>query len=262
MKKVLLMFLLWSIATINFSQLNCKTTTDKIGNTTATCYHKNGKPSSIQIWDKLHRTGTMKCYTNTGKEIINYGLRHFAGHASVYLDYYANGQIKKAEYSEAPDAGIQFYRNVYKFDEAGNQTDFQDYSQPNGHPQLIMKFDTNNPYLHTTKPIIKKQEVIACATPFITTYKLVNETKNKITVLLKAQKNNLVQLRDTTILLKSKQLVVAKTVMLAQMFLQQHQGYDIEIAGNSSKKTKHKIIASQPIETAQNKTYTWHILKQ
>lgn len=76
-------------------------------------------------------------YNNRGKEIIHYDLRRFAGHASVYLEYYGNGQISKAEYSSAPDGGIQFWHKIHYFDEQGNPTSFMDLSQPDGYPRLL-----------------------------------------------------------------------------------------------------------------------------
>ena len=90
------------------------------------------------MWEDNGREGTMTCYNAAGKQILFHYLRHFAGHASVYLDYYTNGQVKKAEYSSAPDGGIQFWHIIYYFDEAGKETSRTDMSEPNGHPVLRM----------------------------------------------------------------------------------------------------------------------------
>lgn len=123
-----------------YAQLNCKTKKDAASNIIKTCYHNNGKISVMEVWDKERRSGRMIGYNNKGKEIINYDLRRFAGHSSVYLEYYNNGQIKKAEYRSAPDGGIQFWHIIHNFDSQGNQTEYYDLSQPDGHPVLMPKF--------------------------------------------------------------------------------------------------------------------------
>ena len=261
MKKRIFTCILLVIYNLAFTQLNCKIYSIENQSTNKTCYHKNGKISTQEIWDKDQRTGTMKCYTNTGKEIISYDLRRFAGHASVYLDYYPNGQIKKVEYSSAPDGGIQFYHTIYKFDEVGTQIDFQDFSQPDGHPRLFKLYDTNRQYQTVVKPTIKKQEAITCAIPYITSFELLNETKHKVNILLKAQNNLWIQLKDTTVTLKPKQTIKVKSVMLAQMFLKDDESYKLEIVGSKKEKLKYKIIAAQSEETKQTKTYKWHIIK-
>lgn len=261
MKRIITFHILLVICQLSFAQLNCKTLFGNEGDKTIKCYHKNGKLSSIEIWDKNKREGSIKCYTNTGKEIINYDLRRFAGHASVYLDYYTNGQIKKAEYSSAPDGGIQFYHTIYKFDEAGTQIDFQDFSQPDGHPTLFKQYDTNRYKPAVVKPTTKKQEVIACAIPYITTFEVINESKKKVTIQFKAQKNLWVQLKDTAITLKPKQITKVKSVILAQMFLKQEEAYQPEIVGSKKEKLKYKIITAQPEETNQTKAYKWHIIR-
>ena len=179
------------MGTIPFAkaQLGCRESTAKDGFTVKTCFHKNGKPSSIEKWDAIHRQGSITCYDAAGKEIFYESLRRFGGHASVYLDYYANGQIKKAEYSSAPDGGIQFWHTIYKFDEAGNQTDKTDMSQPDGHPVLQPIFYDTAKH---TKPIAipsQSNPTAACAVPYSTVCEITNETSCPIKVLMKARPN-------------------------------------------------------------------------
>lgn len=118
------------------AQLKCKTLIDKNKNTVKKCFHKNGCIATLESWDSIHREGSFKVFNNKKTEIAFYYLRRFGGHASVYVQYYKNGQVSKIEYSSAPDGGIQFYRTITTFDEQGNKTSFADYSQPNGHPTL------------------------------------------------------------------------------------------------------------------------------
>ena len=260
MKQIILLSAMIAITNIGLAQLSCKTIKNNDGSTIKTCFHINGKPSTVETWDKINREGRMICYTNLGKEIINYNLRHFAGHSSVYLDYNTNGQIKKAEYSSAPDGGIQFYRMIYNFDEQGNQTGFMDLSQPDGHPHL-MPFEPSKPAIVIVKPTPKKQDVIACAIPYSTNFELVNETKHKLKILLKAQPNLYVQLKDIMIVLKPKQTTIAYSLLLAQMFLKQEQAYTPKIFETNRRRATCKIILAQPIENNETKTYTWHIIE-
>lgn len=171
--------LLWScivtvvvvfVGTMPFAkaQSGCKLSTAKEGSTVKTCFHKNGKPSSVETWDAIHRQGSITCYNAAGKQIFYESLRRFGGHASVYLDYYANGQIKKAEYSSAPDGGIQFWHTIYKFDEAGNQTDKIDMSQPDGHPVLVPVFYDTSKHAIPIKTPVKTNPITACAAPYST----------------------------------------------------------------------------------------------
>lgn len=54
--------------------------------------------------------------------------RSYAGHASVDLQYHSNGGVSRIEVSEAPDAGIQWYKARYTLDVDGNITDKQEQS--------------------------------------------------------------------------------------------------------------------------------------
>jgi len=257
MKPIFAVILTTLIVNFVSSQLNCKTKTDETGST-KTCYHKNGKPSTIEFWDSKQREGNMKGYNTEGQELFNYGLRSFAGHASVYLSYYPNGQVKKAEYSSMPDGGIQSYRYIHEFDELGNQTQYMDLSMPDGHPTLHVQMDTSG--FRTKQKIEKKQEVVECATPYVTVYELVNDTKKPVKITMKAQWNMWVQLKDTTFTLQPKQTLVTDSVILANIFLIQDQGYLPELVTSKNKKPKFNIFLAQPLEAKTRKVYSWHVV--
>ena len=44
--------------------------------------------------------------------------------------------------------------------------------------------------------VIKKPEIVICSTPFQTEFIVINETSKKVKIILKAQKNNFIQLND------------------------------------------------------------------
>jgi antitoxin component YwqK of YwqJK toxin-antitoxin module len=101
-------------------------------------YHSNKKISTEARWDKDMRFGKFKCFDAKGKLLFEYGLRKIAGHASVWAEYYKNGQVRKATLTSAPDGGIQYYHEEYTFDENGNQTSYIDLSMPDGRPVLTV----------------------------------------------------------------------------------------------------------------------------
>ena len=48
-------------------------------------------------------------------------LRRYAGHSGAWTEYYRNGQVRKLELSNAPDTGIQYYRETIFFDQNGKE---------------------------------------------------------------------------------------------------------------------------------------------
>lgn len=85
-------------------------------------FHKNKRLSTIEFWDKDRRNGQFLCMNAKGDTLVRYSLRRYAGHSSAWPEYYPNGQVRKLELSEAPDGGIQFYRETIYFDENGKIT--------------------------------------------------------------------------------------------------------------------------------------------
>lgn len=52
--------------------------------------------------------------------MLKWNTRTYAGHASAYFKYHANGGVRVAEYSTHPDGGIQWYKEKIDLDEEGN----------------------------------------------------------------------------------------------------------------------------------------------
>ncbi|MBP7269590.1 MAG: hypothetical protein KBA16_07910 [Bacteroidia bacterium] len=128
-------------------------------------FHQNGKMSTVEWIDRESRFGISYALDAAGKELLRLTTRRFAGHAAVHFSYHANGSIALAEYSNAPDAGIQWYRATYRFDESGNQTGFEEQ----GHDDFGPLPRPGIRLLETTSP---KQE--ACQIPVIHSYFIVN----------------------------------------------------------------------------------------
>lgn len=83
-------------------------------------YFTSGQLSTQKCYDKAHRSGKAYAYNKKGKVIYEKDLRAFAGHASVYFTFHPNGAVKRADWSSAPDAGIQWYSSRDEFSEDGN----------------------------------------------------------------------------------------------------------------------------------------------
>lgn len=120
--KVCFSFLLLILSTLpSFSQ-------GKFNDCVYTYFVGSKKVATSICFDGDKRWGEAKAFNQEGEEIYRRQLRKIAGHASVDFKYYATGMIKEAYFSDAPDAGIQWYRETVFFDEKGNQTDIQKQS--------------------------------------------------------------------------------------------------------------------------------------
>ena len=238
--------------------MNCKNGKNSEGGKTISCFHKNGKISTLESWDKENRSGDIYGYNNLGAEIFHYDLRNFAGHASVEINYYPNGQVNNLYYSSAPDGGIQFYRYRHKFDEQGKQTEYSNESQPDGFPNTLMYVPDS--LFKKDEIIIKKHETINCSNPFQTEFIVINETSKKVKIILKAQKNNFIQLNDIEVELLPKETKLVDSRILSEKFLVQENAYILEFV--KVKRLKFKSIFALPIETGNKKTYMWHVIEK
>jgi hypothetical protein len=238
---------------VSNAQLNCKTKQLPTGIETS-CLHANGKTSTLETWDTDKRWGKLKAYTNSGKELFSYELRKVGGHASVYLSYHTNGQVKKAEYSSAPDGGIQFYNIISEYDEAGNQTRYTDLSQPDGRPRV--------PSLRQEEPVVYKQQVVKEGARTVTAFKIINATKYPVSVQLRTPPGSHYLPSKTTMLdVKPKQQIALDSIVLTDKFLKETEIYVLEVVKNQKKRKGIKSILASPVESVVRKEYTWYLLE-
>jgi hypothetical protein len=137
----------------------------------------NGGVSTKEWRDKDERFGLTTAYDHTGKEIFRYGTRRIGGHASVHFSYHANGAVSKAEASDAPDAGIQWYRSTTTFDDQGNRTGFSEEGRDNYgplHSPNRWLLQQEAPAVDTVPP---KPEVVVCQKLFVNEVFVVNSTR-------------------------------------------------------------------------------------
>jgi hypothetical protein len=256
--KIKTLLFLFCLPFISNSQLNCKNGKNAEGGKTNSCIHKNGKISTLETWDLESRSGDIYGYNNLGVEIFHYDLRKFAGHASVEINYYPNGQVNNLYYSSAPDGGIQFYRYRHKFDDQGKQTEYSNESQPDGFPSLITF--TPDSLVKQKEIIVKKPETVNYSILFQTEFVIINETSKNVKIILKAQKNNLIQLNDIEVELLPKEQKIVDRRILSEKFLAQENAYILEFI--KVKRLKFKSIIALPTHIDNKKTYTWHVIEK
>ena len=253
MKAHIILLLTPLIPVLANAQLRCKTR-QQHDTTYTTCYHTNGKPATVEVWySSEKRWGHITGFTSQGKELFKHQLRRVAGYASVYLQYHSNGQVSRAEYSSAPDGGIQFWHTITTWDEQGNQTSYVDLSQPDGHPVLVTPPHTE-PY--------RQPEPAACATPYLTLFRIHNTTRHTITIRYRnARPNWELPVRDTLLRIAPKQEFVADSFVFYKL-LRQTESYEVVPApGKRSIKPK-RIILAQPTEAKNRRVYTWYLLPE
>jgi hypothetical protein len=140
-------------------------------------YFQNKKVSTKVCYDKDNRWGRASAYDRTGKEIYSKEVRRVAGHASVLFSYYPDGAVSVAEYSSAPDAGIQWYRSTTWFSQDGKITREESHSNDDlervSVPVEFRKQDEQKVVQQTPPPA---QNPAACAVIYETVLMVINRS--------------------------------------------------------------------------------------
>lgn len=146
-------------------------------------HFKNGGVSTKEWTDKDHRWGRSTAYDRAGKEIFSYHTRRVGGHATAHFNYHPNGAVSKVEVSDAPDAGIQWYKSTTTFDEEGRQTGFFEYGRDND--GIIPRIS-----LEPQKRVVPvyEQEVVQCQRMFVNELFVVNPTVENCHVVALAKR--------------------------------------------------------------------------
>jgi len=259
MKRCIILFqFLWFVGQFTYAQLNCKTLQRRDSSFTS-CFHKNKTLSTHLAWEKDKRSGRATAYNNQGKILYEFYVRKFAGHASVYADYYPNGQVSKVEYSSAPDGGIQWYRKFMQFDLNGNLTSSHEdgtdnFGNPINSPARMFREEKDQPF--------KKQEpikdVIACAELYFSVLELKNSTKSSLKVSLKP-KHRSGELKS--FIIKEGGSLRVDSVMQAEFFEEPDKSLDIKIEWAKVRKRANFLVQKElPVKTGKTKTvYQWLI---
>ncbi|MBL7981231.1 MAG: hypothetical protein JNL52_05415 [Flavobacteriales bacterium] len=149
-------------------------------------HFRTGQVSTKEWRDPDDRFGRSIAYDSAGREIFSYHTRRIGGHASVYFSYHPNGAVSKAEVSDAPDAGIQWYRSTTTFDDKGNRTGFWEEGRDNYgplHSPSRWVLQEEAPTVVTVPP---KPAVVECQKLFVNEVYLVNATRQAGKATVKA----------------------------------------------------------------------------
>lgn len=231
-----------------FAQLNCKTTTNESQEIITTCFHANKTISTLEIWDKDKRSGSVKGFDNQGKQLYHYYLRRFGGHASAAISYYLNGQVSRVNYSSAPDGGIQFYKSTIQFDELGKQTGFSEQKYP---PEQI----TITPPKKSPPP----SKTVECAVLVSDFYEVKNLTKSKVSLYVKTKSNPNYAKKEFYLTLKPNEKLVIDSLVSAQ-FHPKETIYELSILSYTKKRKQKRIqvgTATNEDKSKNQKTWTW-----
>ncbi|MBL8003302.1 MAG: hypothetical protein JNL05_15220 [Flavobacteriales bacterium] len=138
-----------------------------------------GQVSTREWTDKDGRFGRSLAYKRDGTVIVDHHTRRIAGHASVHFEYHPNGAVSRSEFSDAPDAGIQWYRSTTTFDDQGNRTGFSEQGHDDLHviPHPGTTFTAPvEPFGPTEEPV-REPEVAICQKLFVNEVFVVNSTR-------------------------------------------------------------------------------------
>ena len=139
-----------------------------------------GQVSTLEWTDKDGRFGRSRAYKRDGTVIVDHHTRRIAGHASVHFEYHPNGAVSRSEFSDAPDAGIQWYRSTTTFDDQGNRTGFSEQVHDDLHviPHPGTTFTAPvEPFGPTEEPV-REPEVAICQKLFVNEVFVVNATRH------------------------------------------------------------------------------------
>lgn len=234
------------------AQLSCKTTSQPDGAAVKQCFHKNGKVSTVESWDKDKRFGAIKAYNNRGTELFSHALRSVGGHAYVSMTYFPNGQVEKVYFSDAPDGGIQFYNSTTRFDENGNQTEFFETKYPD---QLELRspvkvVDTVKP----RKPLVEINRVLEPAKKERVDFLIVNKTKSKQRVNLERGINT----ADTVLVVPAKKDLY-QMIFPIENQLKFGQNPELSLLQNAD---RFELIRIKEEHLDDHALVTWYIIKK
>ena len=137
-----------------------------------------------------------------------------------------------------------------------------DFSQPDGRPVLIFPRELRKtPDLHF-HPVFDplSPDPVQCAVPYITYFRITNETRRKVVVTLTPLPSHLISLKaHSEILIKPNSSVLVDSVTLAEIFLPINETYRVE-ASFKRKRRFPKVILANPTVNATRKEFIWHII--
>lgn len=84
--------------------------------------YANGRLSAYSWMLESTGNGRATCWDPKGAIMFDSEISRNHGHHSVHFEHHPNKVVSRVEESSAPDAGIQWYRSTYYYDEKGVKT--------------------------------------------------------------------------------------------------------------------------------------------
>jgi len=147
--------------------------------------YASGRWSAYSYLLKSTGNGKAACFTPQGKTMLESSVSRNHGHHSVTFWHHPNGVVSKAEISQAPDAGIQWYRTSITFNDKGEKTGEETRSHEDLERLTLM-----DPPFERPTTIIKTQVETAqpCAVIYSNVLAVENFTQFPIMVQFAARK--------------------------------------------------------------------------
>lgn len=252
MRCILVVLLL--AATSLSAQLNCLTRQGHDGESETSCHHENGTLSTIETWDRENRWGHITGFNAAGVQLFRHELRHIAGHATVQLTYYPNGQVKDLNFSTAPDGGIQRYSEYCVFDPTGALIQCTKEQYPH---ELILEPSP----LPDERSLPRTSEVMICAIPSLSVYELVNTTRKKREVHLNAKPHSMISRKSRVLEIKKGERLAVDSALMANLFFPLNDIYQVSIKAKR-KKGITRIIHEEEIISDTRRVYRAYIVNE
>lgn len=84
-------------------------------------YFDDGAISTSWCLDPESRRGTARAFDRAGTVIGEWPLSSSSLIAGVRFSFHADGSLRRADFSQHPDGGIQWYREIATYDRSGRR---------------------------------------------------------------------------------------------------------------------------------------------
>ena len=106
--------------------------------------YTNGKLAAFSWMLQSTGNGRATCWDPQGKIQFDSEISRNHGHHSVQFEHHANKVVSRVEESSAPDAGIQWYRSTYYYDDKGVKTG-ENHDSYDDRPSIIVQDPQERP---------------------------------------------------------------------------------------------------------------------
>ena len=205
--------------------------------------YPNGKLAAYSWILQSTGNGHAACWDKKGQVMFESDISRNHGHHSVYFEHHENKVVKKIEESSAPDAGIQWYRSYYYFDENGVKTG-ESHDSHDDRPSLYITGPTFTPTQPQSPPQTQSptqsptQTQTQCAVIFQNELVVTNQTNFELLLSITSRGQH------QFVRLKPKQSSIVLNEIQAQFFSDPAKTASIHITAlNKARKAKGKMFS-------------------